>query len=153
MVLYAGDVPVPADFSQIKPAVLLTYAGVAQSILNATITPVTWDTVLGSTDGDMFTSPSDTIILTSSGLHLVSVCVSFAPHATGQRILYVRQNGTPIGLDTRNANAGGVSTDFVCTAPIFGVIGDAITIALQQTSTTTLGITPLRFGVVLATEF
>ena len=114
----------------------------SQSIQNSTGTLMAFDTQIFD-NYDMFTPTSSSITLAESGLFVVTAGATWAPNATGVRIISIQQNGAdvPGALDERVALGGGAPTYQLTSQHVVGSAGDTITLNTFQTSGGALGVT------------
>lgn len=97
-----------------------------------------------SASGHSTVTNTSRYLMQTLGWHIVSLTVTFAANATGNRLLTVGVNGTgPAGRQVIQAPAGAAnSTALTLTVPVqCTVVGDYVEILAQQTSGGNLNVT------------
>lgn len=116
------------------------YRSTDQSIPNATLTQITfsaarWDTDTLTSGGTQFT-------IQRAGAYRITAQVRFAANATGQRIVYIRLNGsTFLAIDSRQAVTGGNPTDVTVPAEYELAAGNTVQLYVYQDSGGALNVT------------
>jgi hypothetical protein len=109
----------------------------AQSVPNATDTPIVLETEAWDTDGmhDLVVNNAR-VVAKTAGLYLVSGFVQWLPNATGFRQLSVRVNGAPTALGAARASApsGTDDTNQLVVGHLLLAAGDYVELFAYQTS-------------------
>jgi hypothetical protein len=123
----------------IVPPACRAVRATTQTIATGTDTFVTWPIESYDTDG-MFTATSDTITIQTTGLYVVTSCLTFAVNTTGFRVINMYKNPTsPTNFSSVFAHSWiaavtGLGTTMSCSGVTSFTAGDTIKIGVAQSS-------------------
>lgn len=112
-----------------------------QSINNATLTPISWDTE-DADPGGFWTAGSPTqLIVVTTGVHDIGCHVAWAANTTGRRELVILHGLTLVSGITFDAISTNPTLMYAATGPIACTLGDIFTFSVLQDSGGALNIT------------
>lgn len=117
------------------------YRTTDQTIANATLTQITFSTARWDTDG--LTAGGAQFTARRADLYRMTAQARFAANATGQRVVYIRLNGTTlIAIDGRQAiTVAATPTDIALSTEYELVAGNTIQMLVYQDSGGALNVT------------
>lgn len=112
-----------------------------QSIADATVQDITWNTLDSGSYTDIFTtSDSADVVCTLQGWYIVTVRAKFASNSTGRRGVYVKLNNSAVYSDERTAVNGADHPIVLTTPPFYVGAGGIINASAYQNSTGSLNL-------------
>lgn len=89
------------------PPMVSVYKTAAQTIANATVVEITFDSEYFDTDAMHSTSTNTgRLTVNTAGVYLITLNLTFADNGTGQRLIYIRKNNSNVAVVHEQAGAG-----------------------------------------------